>query len=206
MTAIKKSTTHLLLAAGASTRMGRPKQLLRWQDKSLIRHAIETIQQAGAVEKIVVVVGANRQLILPEINDLEVEIVVNPDWAEGMGSTIRAGLQFVLDHSPKKWAAVGISLVDQPLVTSHHIRSLYQLWEHSNRPIAAASYNDILGVPAIFDQHFFPELLALDGAAGARKVLMRHRDEVAPMDLPEAKFDLDTPEDYDRLFDDHGKK
>lgn len=199
MTRTDQPIAHLLLAAGASTRMGLAKQLLTWKDQSLIRHAITTIQQAGVSEKLVVILGANREMIIPELNDLAVEIVVNPDWAEGMGSTIRSGLQFLLEQHPDKWAAVCISLVDQPLIKAAHLQNLYQLWQQSDLPIAAAHYNDILGVPAIFDQSVFPKLLALEGTEGARKILMEAKEEVAVMDLPEAKFDLDTPEDYERL-------
>ena len=196
---------HLLLAAGASTRMGQAKQLLPWQGQSLIRHAIMTIQKANFSSKIVVVVGANRELILPELNDLPVEIVVNPDWAEGMGSTIRSGLAYLLKNKAENWAGVCISLVDQPLVSAAHLSALYQLWLTSISPIAAATYQNILGVPAIFDQSFFPKLLALDGAAGARKILQQARGQVTAMELPEARFDLDTPEDYTRLTGD-GKR
>lgn len=199
MTRTNQPIAHLLLAAGASTRMGLAKQLLGWKGQSLIRHAISTIREAGVSEKLLVVVGANREMIIPELNDLSVEIVVNPDWDEGMGSSIRSGLQFLLEKDPEKWGAIGISLVDQPLIKATHFRALYQTWQKSDLPIAAARYNDILGVPAIFDHRIFPKLLALDGAVGARKILMELQEQVAAMDLPEARFDLDTPEDYERM-------
>jgi molybdenum cofactor cytidylyltransferase len=195
-----QTTAHLLLAAGTSTRMGRPKQLLPWKGQSLIRHAIHVLQKAGLAQRIVVILGANRELITPELNDLAVEIVVNPDWAEGMGSSIRSGMQQLLKDDADEWSGIGISLVDQPLIAPEHFRALYQLWENAKQPIAAARYNDILGVPAIFDTSVFPQLLALDGAAGARKILMQSKERVAPLDLPEARFDLDTPEDYKKLF------
>lgn len=194
---------HLLLAAGASTRMGLAKQLLSWKGQSLIRHAISTIREAGVSAKLLVVVGANREMIIPELNDLSVEIVVNPDWDEGMGSSIRSGLQFLLEKDPDRWGGVCISLVDQPLIKARHFQTLYQLWQESDQPIAAARYNDILGVPAIFDQSTFPKLLALEGTVGARKILQQAQAQaaVADMELPEATFDLDTPEDYERLVE-----
>ncbi|PHN05032.1 nucleotidyltransferase family protein [Flavilitoribacter nigricans] len=199
MTLKNKPIAHLLLAAGASTRMGQPKQLLSWRGQSLIRHAVSTIQQSGISDKIVVVLGANRELIAPELNDLSVEIVFNPDWSEGMGSTIRSGLEYLVKNGADVWAGVGISLVDQPLVHADHLRDLYQLWRQSSAPIAAARYEGVFGVPAIFAHSFFPHLLSLEGAAGARKLLQKFRDQVEPMDLPEGRLDLDTPEEYRKL-------
>lgn len=195
---------HLLLAAGASTRMGRPKQLLAWNDTTLIRHAVNIILQASIAQRLVVILGAKRELILPELKDLPVDIVVNPDWDQGMGSTIRTGLTHLLEKHEAKWEGICISLTDQPLITAQHLRSLYELWEQAAHRIVAAQYDGILGVPAIFAKDFFPDLLALQGAAGARKILMQAGSEVIPMDLPEARFDLDTPEDYERLRGDRG--
>lgn len=190
---------HLLLAAGASTRMGQPKQLMTWKGRSLIQHAINTILESEVAEKLIVVLGANQSLIVPELEDLEVEIVINPDWEEGMGSTIRCGLQYLLENKSEDWAGIGISLVDQPLVSARHFQILYQEWHQNEHPIAAAHYNQILGVPAIFERSLFPKLLALKGPAGARKILMQHQEKILPIDLPEAQFDLDTPNDYRKL-------
>lgn len=187
---------HLLLAAGASTRMGRPKQLLDWQGESLLHYALRQIREAAVSDRIIVVLGAHHELIAPKIN-ATVEVVWNADWAEGMGSSVRCGMELLKDAD--NYTGVCISLVDQPLVQAAHYRQLFRAWRESDKMIAAAQYKQILGVPAIFSRAQFPALMALSGAAGARKILQQLAAEVQPFDLPEAAFDLDTPEDYDQL-------
>lgn len=187
---------HLLLAAGASTRMGRPKQLLTWQGKSLIQHAVAQIQLAAVAQKIVVVLGANQELIAPELSGLQVEHIINPDWQEGMGSSIRCGVGYLVSPGAAAWQGICISLVDQPLVQAPQLRALYEHWQTQQQPISAASYDGVLGAPALFGAAYFPALLALGGATGARQLLQQHRGVVAPVAMPEARFDLDTPEDY----------
>lgn len=193
---------HLLLAAGASTRMGRPKQLLVWQGESLINHAIHEILQAGVAGKVIVVLGANPDPIRAALIHQQVEVAINPDWEQGMGSSIRSGLSH-LQTAGTEWAGVCISLVDQPLVLARHYRALFDQWSGNQKAIVAAQYNGTLGVPAIFAQSFYPALLQLDGQAGARKILARAQGQVQPFALPEAAFDLDTPEDYRKLRDRH---
>lgn len=190
--------THLLLAAGASTRMGRPKQLLDWKGQTLIRHAVQNIQQAEIAERIVVMLGAHRDRIAPELEGLPVEIAVNPDWETGMGSSIRTGVEYILQTTADQWDGIFISLVDQPLVQARHYQQIYRTWAAHFPAVAAARYHDILGVPALFGHDLFPKLLALDGQIGARKVLAQ-ANQVIPVELPEARFDLDTPEEYEVL-------
>ncbi|MCB0633446.1 MAG: nucleotidyltransferase family protein, partial [Lewinella sp.] len=190
------SITHLLLAAGASTRMGRPKQLLNWRGQSLIRHSVQNIQKAELAERIVVVLGAKQEEIVPELNDLNVEVVVNSDWESGMGSSIRCGVEYALQDAPNGWEGIFISLVDQPLVQAAHYQEIFQVWREHFPAVVAAQYNGILGVPALFGQPFFSKLLQLNGAVGARKILAQ-AEGVIPVSIPEAVFDLDTPEDYE---------
>jgi len=195
----KHKIAHLLLAAGASTRMGQAKQLLPWKGQRLIRHAIQQIEEANLVRKIVVVLGANKELISPELLDLKIDTVYNPDWQEGMGTSIQTGIQYLVDDT-NNWDGIMISLVDQPLVQAKHYVTLFHLWVDERQPIAAAQYQKVLGVPAIFDQSQFPKLLALQGQIGARKILMQSKGQVSSMEMPEAQFDLDTPEDYRKLL------
>lgn len=189
---------HLLLAAGASTRMGRPKQLLPWKGENLIRYAVHQILKAGISEKIVVVLGADQERIASALEGLPVERITNPNWAEGMGSTIRCGMEYIVSGDFRGWDGVMISLVDQPFVQAAHFQKLFEGRQQQGRPITAARYKEILGVPAVFDQSQFPLLLGLSGQAGARQVLQSAGDLVWPVDVPEAALDLDTPEDYDR--------
>ena len=117
-----------------------------------------------------------------------------------MGTSIRTGIQYLVDD-PNKWDGIMISLVDQPLVHAKHYGALFQQWLEEKQPIAAAQYQGILGVPAIFATTQFSKLLALQGQIGARKILMQSKDQVSTLDMTEAQFDLDTPEDYKKLLD-----
>jgi molybdenum cofactor cytidylyltransferase len=197
----KHHITHLLLAAGASTRMGHPKQLLPWLGQSLIRHAIQQIREAGITEKIIVVLGANQEAIAEEIKDLKIIIADNPDWASGMGSSVRSGVERALQDTPDHCDGIFVSLVDQPLVQARHYREIFQIWQTNQQAVVAAQYDEIAGVPALFGRAFFPQLLALKGQAGARKILAQ-ASEVISISMPEARFDLDTPEDYEKMIND----
>jgi molybdenum cofactor cytidylyltransferase len=183
----------ILLAAGAATRMGRSKQLLSYRGESLVRHAAREALAAG-FSPILVVVGARQEAVCRELAGLAVEIVENPQWASGMGSSIAAGMR----HLPE-CEAVALLLADQPLVTAVHLRALGKLFTEGDAPVAAARYCGTLGVPAIFARALFPALAALEGHAGARSILQDPAYNALALDLPEAAIDIDTPEDYAAL-------
>jgi molybdenum cofactor cytidylyltransferase len=192
----KKKIGGLLLAAGASRRMGRPKQLLSFKGRSLIRTAAETLVHS-ACEPIVVVVGAEREACINEIDDLNLDVFVNDDWRAGMSSSIKSGLTKLLTEEPDLDAVV-ILLCDQPLITSEMIDRLVDAFAESHSPIVAAEYDDVTGVPALFSREVFDELLNLDGDKGARD-LIRGADRVLTVAMPEAAFDIDTLADTARL-------
>jgi molybdenum cofactor cytidylyltransferase len=183
----------ILLAAGASTRLGFPKQLIRFEGETLIRRAAGTLLAAGC-RPVVVVLGAHADRLRPEIADLPVTSVLNPDWGQGMASSIRAGLTTALTSDPDL-AAVLIALCDQPRVTTADLLDLLALYEAAGQPIAAAAHGHTLGVPAIFSSALFPELLSLKGEAGARRIIAAHHLETAPLTLPAAALDIDTAAD-----------
>lgn len=184
----------ILLAAGGSARMGRPKQLLPVAGRTLLRRAAEAAL-ASAAWPVVVVLGAQAEALRPELAALPVQIALNPDWEEGMASSIRAGVTALRNFSRALDAAL-IALCDQPHFSSQTIARLVDARRDSGRPIAAAADAGRLSAPALFDRRYFDELLALQGAAGARGLLARHADEVRAVALPELALDLDTPEDY----------
>ena len=182
----------LLLAAGASARMGRPKQLLPYQGRTLLRHAAETAVASGCAP-IVLVTGAVHEALVSEVADLPVRAVHNPAWTTGMASSIRAGLLAVVEACPR---AVLIMVCDQPLVTPELLRQLIRQQQETQAPIAAAAYGDTLGVPAVFAQALLPALGQLEGPQGAHRLIARHQAEVQPVPFPGALLDIDTPEQY----------
>lgn len=195
------STGIIILAAGDSTRMGTPKQLLAWNGTSLLRHAIS---QALALPNadVVVVLGAKLDAMRREIGDLPALVVENPNWREGMGSSLRAGLRALLDTQPGTEAVI-FHLCDQPLVSAAIMEALAARHRESGCALVASEYGGTLGVPALFDRSLFPELLALGGAEGARQVIRRHCALAAAIPFPGGEIDIDTADDYARLIAAH---
>ncbi|MBE8970505.1 nucleotidyltransferase family protein [Nostocales cyanobacterium LEGE 12452] len=201
MTAIdnKKSTIAIMiLAAGASTRMGTPKQLLLYQGRSFLKYITE-IAIASVCQPVVVVLGANAEQIHPQIQQLPVKVVKNLDWACGMSTSIKSGIE-LLNNLPQKIEAVVITLCDQPFVSPKIINQLVYTYYLTNKPIIACEYGDTLGVPALFSQTFFSELATLKETSGAKKVINNNLDEVFSIPFPLGDIDIDTPKDYEQLL------
>ena len=187
----------IVLAAGASTRMGRPKQLLRFEGQSLLRRAAEAALDTSC-RPVVVVTGAHAALMRAELNQLAVQIVENPQWANDMSSSIRVGITELRELSEKASAAV-ITVCDQPFVTSELITRLVETYRTTNASIVAAEYGETLGVPALFSRRLFPELCDLSDTAGAKQIITRYLTEAVPVPLAGGAFDIDTPTDYAKL-------
>ena len=194
---IVSSIAVVILAAGASTRMGVPKQLLHHRGRTLLRHAIETAL-GSTCRPVVVVVGANAEQVRPEAEGLPVRIVENPEWPEGLSSSIRAGIA-ALASEPEPPEAVILTLCDQPFVCSDDIEALVAAYRSAPHPIVASEYAGTLGVPALFAQAVLPELAALRGDAGAKQVIRSHSADVWPVPCPRGACDLDTPGDYEAI-------
>jgi molybdenum cofactor cytidylyltransferase len=188
----------ILLAAGASTRYGDfPKQLLKINHKTLIKHAAETALNSSA-HRVCVVLGANFEIIRNEIKDLPVEISVNGNWADGMSSSIKNGLQHLLKIEPNL-SAVVLQLCDQPLITRAILNQIIQKYIQTSKQIVASKYGKTFGVPALFDKNLFVELLNLDDHCGAKKIIKKYRQKTAFIEIPEAETDIDTRRDYQKL-------
>lgn len=187
-------TGILLLAAGASTRMGQAKQLLRIAGESLIQRAVKTALSTP-FRPVVVVLGANREQIEPELVGSEVLKVFNPDWATGMGSSIATGLDFLLQRQPSIQQVL-ILVGDQPLLQTDTLAALVELQSQTQAPLVVSRYTDTLGVPALFTCFLFAELTALHGAQGAKALIQKYRNQAAALDFPEGALDLDTPEEW----------
>lgn len=188
----------IILAAGAATRMGRPKQLLSYQGRSLILHAVE-VALASLCQPIVVVLGAYVEQIKPELMPKAVQVVENSQWQEGMSSSIRAGISMLLKTNSKLDAVI-ISLADQPLVSPQIFNQLIQSYQETQKVIVASKYNETTGVPALFSNALFPELMQLEGDKGAKALIQKYIDTGVILLIPEAAIDIDTPDDYKQLL------
>ena len=186
----------LLLAAGASTRMGRPKQLLPYRGRTLLRHAAETAVASGCAP-IVLVTGALHDELVAEVVDLPIQAVRNKHWETGMASSIHTGLAALALAQPH---AVLIMLTDQPLVTPELLRQLVARQRQTQAPIVAAAYGDALGVPAVFARALLPELRKLQGAQGAVRLIASLGNAVARVDFPAGLVDVDTLAEYQALL------
>jgi molybdenum cofactor cytidylyltransferase len=184
----------VVLAAGNSTRMGRAKQLLDFRGKPMLRHAAEAAKLAGG-DPVVVVLGAHEGEFRAALAGLDVAIAVNDRWPEGMGTSIRTGLQALEDRDID--GAI-LALADQPFVTPEILRGLVVRHRAEAKPIIAAQYSGTAGVPAFFAREAFPLLMALKPDQGCKGVILGHPADALLVDCPEAAMDIDTPEDYAR--------
>jgi molybdenum cofactor cytidylyltransferase len=189
----------VVLAAGASTRMGEPKQLLRLDGRTLLRRTVDTLL-ASPAWPVVVVLGAHLELIRPEVARLPVLIAENREWAEGLASSIRTGVKVLEEFSLSLEAAL-LVLCDQPNLSPETVTRLIEAHHRTGKSIVAASYGQHPGPPALFARSHFPELMELRGAGGAKPLLTRHPELLATVDLPELAADLDTAEDYQKFLE-----
>jgi molybdenum cofactor cytidylyltransferase len=183
----------VLLAAGASTRMGSPKQLLEVGGQPLILRAVEAAL-ASAAWPVVVVLGAHAGQIRPLLARHPVLVTENPAWAEGMASSLRAGLGTIQTFSRVLDGAL-VAVTDQPAFSAAAVARLVAAQRETGRSIAAARYAGRLGVPVLFGREHFAALGALTGEEGARHFLTIHAGDAAEVELPDLALDLDTPED-----------
>ena len=193
-----------MLAAGQASRMGRPKQLLRWKGKPLLGHALETALHIARADACIVVGGAYPEEIEAVAGGYPgVQTVRNPDWATGMGSSIACGVRALLASVPTL-DGILIMLADQPLVQVPQVEALLQAWESSALDFVAACYEEQPGVPALFSASLFPSLLGLQGQSGAKALFKDPALQGVLLPMPEAACDLDTPEEWERFQQEHG--
>ncbi len=188
----------LLLAAGSSSRMGQPKQLLPWGKQTLIEHQISILQKTA--NPVNVVLGSNSDLIIPAIEKYPVNIFIHTNWESGMGSSISYGIRQITQKFP---AADGvlITLPDQPLITTSYIEKILGTYQPgAQQIIVSKSASGWMGVPVLFDKCFFKELLELRNEEGAKKIIKRHEENVLVLEGGEIMEDMDTPQAYQQLL------
>lgn len=189
----------VLLAAGSSSRMGRPKQTLRFRGKSLLRSAALAALEAEC-SPVIVVTGAYAEMSRAELDGLVVREVLNPRWETGMSSSIKAGVEGLVSAKPDAEAAV-LLLCDQPHVTADIISSLVAAHRATGRPLVASTYGGSFGAPALFSRTLFAELTRLEGTSGAKEVIKRHASEAHFLPFHDGDVDVDTPDDFSRLIE-----
>jgi molybdenum cofactor cytidylyltransferase len=188
----------VILAAGESSRLGSPKQLLAFQHKTLLRLAAETALDA-ACGPVVVVTGANHFKVEGVVHDLHVHVVYNAGWSEGMASSLRTGLASMLEKFPDTDVII-FMVCDQPFVTKRHLLCLIGQQQKNRKTITASGYAGKVGTPALFHKHIFAELMALKGDKGARLLITQYPEQTEVVHFEEGAIDIDTKEDYERLL------
>ncbi|MBC7883049.1 MAG: nucleotidyltransferase family protein [Anaerolineae bacterium] len=188
----------IVLAAGASTRMGTPKQLLMFRGRSLLRTMAEAAI-ASCCDPVVVVLGSQIEQIKLEVHPLALHIVENREWAKGMGNSIAAGMS-TLTTINQNLDAVVVVLCDQPFVSSHLLDQLVESYRATRSPIVACAYANTLGVPALFDRSLFTELMTINVNMGAKYLIKQLAEKVSLIPFPEGEIDVDTPAQYQQLL------
>lgn len=191
------NTGIIILAAGSSSRLGKPKQLLEYKGKSLLKNVTKhALKITGAV---VVVTGFNHASIEKEISKMHVLNAYNPDWQEGMGSSINVGIQKIRNEFPDIHNVI-ISVCDQPFIDSSVFSELIDTYKKSQKGIVASSYSDILGTPVLFHSKYIGELAKLSGNEGAKKLLRQYQEDVTSISFEKGNIDIDTQNDYEQLI------
>ena len=190
-----KKLSILILAAGNSSRLGSPKQLIEFEGQTLIERITETALSISG--EVLIVLGGNSELILPKLERFNnvISTIYNPDWKEGMGTSIRIGVEKLAENSD----LIIILLSDQPFISKVLLQNMLQIYAKTQNPIVSCVYSNTLGVPILFDKSVFPELLKLNGDKGAKSFLHLYKDRISTIDFPEGIVDIDTLEDVENL-------
>lgn len=186
----------VVLAAGASTRFGSPKQLIRFQGQTLLQRVLASASEISA-SHVTLVLGAHAAEIVATLPSGQATVLINREWQEGIASSLRAAVRAL----PGACDAVLILLGDQPLVSAAGLERLAAAYRRNPRQVIASRYNGITGVPAIFPRWCFNDLCELRGDQGARALITRYSDHVIGLAHPEAAVDIDEPEDLLGLSD-----
>ncbi len=190
-------TGIIILAAGSSSRLGRPKQNVVYNGNTLLQNTINAAL-ATDCEKIMVVLGANYELILPTIEHFNINILPNKNWQEGMASSIRLGLASLLELQPESKQVI-FTVCDQPYLSPEILNGLIVTQNQTKANIVASNYGEHLGVPVLFGQCYFAELMQLIGDEGAKKLVKKYIEQVENYPFLLGEVDIDTLDDLEKL-------
>jgi molybdenum cofactor cytidylyltransferase len=190
------SIAVMILAAGQSSRLGSPKQLVSFNGKHLLQHSIDEAKAIRPAE-IVVILGAHHNEIMDTLEeDAEVLIIQNNQWEEGMASSIRCGIQHMRTRA---YEAVIIMVCDQPHVSRELLSGLRDRFHERKHQVVASVYQEIPGTPALFHRSVFEDLYQLRGDRGAKQLIQQYKETTAFVGFPDGITDIDTPEDLEAL-------
>jgi molybdenum cofactor cytidylyltransferase len=187
----------VILAAGASTRLGQTKQLIRVGGETLLRRTARLALEAGCAP-VMAVLGYEAERLRPEVEAVGAAVTVNPRWRDGMGASLRWGMEALCAQEARP-ESVLLLVCDQPRLSAEHVRALLERHAEGGAAITASLYGGRPGVPAIFAAGVFPELLMSAGDRGAREVIRKDARRVQTVAWPDGELDLDRPEDLGRL-------
>ena len=186
----------VVLAAGASTRMGHNKLLLDIDGESVLRRAVQRAVAAG-LEPVIVVLGHEAERARAELTDIACRVVVNPEHLQGQTTSLRAGLAAVPAGAP----AVVVILADMPFVTSEMIAAVVERFRDGGAPLVISDYQGVTAPPMLYSRPLFPEIEAMRGDRCGKQVVKAHQAEAAVLSWPvDALGDLDVPEDYQQAL------
>jgi molybdenum cofactor cytidylyltransferase len=188
----------IILAAGSSSRLGQSKQLIKVDGKTLLEKTTQAALDSGA-HPILVVLGNQASAHRKAIETLPVNIVINEDWSNGMGSSLKEGLQRLLKDYPKTEGII-VTVCDQPYLTTNHLKKLISAYTNTSSEIVASHYKDTNGVPALFSKTLFQKLLQLEDDEGARKIIRQHDGTIEFVVFEKGEIDIDTPDDLNYLM------
>ena len=189
----------VILAAGGSVRLGSPKQLLQYQQQSLLKNIVDTSLKISNAH-VVVVVGAQKDIMLKELHNHVVNIVVNENWLKGMSTSIKIGLAESIALNPLMEACIFV-VCDQPFINLQLLQTLIYTYEHSEKDIVACVYEDVIGTPVLFNKKYFDDFKLLENEEGAKKILTINNKDLEIIPFIHGEIDIDTNEDYKKLID-----
>lgn len=187
----------LIMAAGASRRLGQPKQLVKYHGETLIRRICKEALKAK-IGDITVVTGHDHEKVESEINDLEANIFFNEEWEEGLGASIRNGITNILDRKPET-NAILLTMVDQPYVDGVQLQKLVGAYDPSRPMIIASAYSSTFGVPVLFDSTYFAEMQQLKGDEGGKKIFANYLKNIVEIPFIDGAVDIDEKKDLENL-------
>lgn len=187
----------LILAAGASRRLGQPKQLITYKGRTLIRRISEEALAAD-VGEVTIVTGHHHERVAKEVSDLNVSIYFNEEWEEGLGASIRNGLKYILREKPETQAVL-LTMVDQPYVDVIHLKKLVNAYDPARSMIIASAYKGTFGVPVLVDSFYFDMLKQLEGDEGGKRIFVNYLKDIVEIPFIAGAIDIDEKKDLKTL-------
>lgn len=192
------NTGIIILAAGSSSRLGRPKQLLDYKGKTLLQTVINEALETSC-RPVITVLGANAKEIASQHQHDQVNFVINESWENGMASSIVAGLSAMIKNNSEIESII-IAVADQAFIKMSNFNNLIEKQKETGKDIIASAYAETIGTPVFFKKRYFEALLSLKGAEGAKKILKQYPQAVETVVFEHGEIDIDTETDYNNLI------